>query len=136
ATQHQRPARIPREIHRRLPGGICAADDVNVFALACHRLGHCRAVINSTALQAFRSRHVELSVGHARRKQKYFATEFTSVCQLHHARGAFYANGLSLLGREDFDAKALGLRYGSSPTALAMWRTSASLSAVSTSNHR
>ena len=113
AAHHDHHAlRILREVHRRLARRICAAHDVNDFALAGQRFRGAAAVVNARALQPVDSRSLQPPPLHARRDHQRVAGDLVSVRQFDDAIRTFDSNADGFLRRQNLHSKALRLHHG------------------------
>ena len=67
ANEHHDAPRVLGEVHRRLPGRVARADDVDHLVLAAEGFGHRRAVVDAAPGEALRPGGGELAPRHARR---------------------------------------------------------------------
>jgi hypothetical protein len=88
ADEHRHPAGVLAEVHRRLAGGVRAADHDHVLVPARSRLGHRRAVVDARAGQLREARAVELAVGDAGRDEHAVGAQRRAARQPHGAPSA------------------------------------------------
>src|SRR5580658_10776316 len=99
-------------MHRGLAGGIGAADDVDGFAATRDGFRSAAAVVNTGALEAIDARDVKRAPLNAHREEQSVAGDFGAIGEFDEAIGAVDAEADDILGRENFDTKAAGLRDG------------------------
>src|SRR5580692_3515589 len=99
-------------MHRGLAGGIGAADDVDGFAATRDGFRSAAAVINASALKAIDAGHVQCAPLNAHREKQSVAGNFGAIGELDEAIGAVDAQANYVLGGQNFDAEAAGLRDG------------------------
>src|SRR5690242_17672282 len=117
---------VLRKKHRRLPGGVCSANDINVFAAARSGLGHRGTVIDSRTLDAFHARHIKFAIGDARGDEQSFRADFGTIAKRYEFGSGFDTQPGNFLRSENFSSKAPRLGSGASrefPAADSGWKT-------------
>ena len=103
---------VAREVHRRLAGGVRAADHHDALVLAGDRLGHRRAVVDAAAGELLDARRLQAAVGHPRRHQHRMAGQLGAVAQAQHPRRPAALDAVHAVHRDDLRAQPARLRRG------------------------
>src|SRR5580700_4843702 len=111
ADQNGDLAGVAGKVKSGLAGGVCAADDVDIFILAGCSLNKGGAVVNATSREAFSAGYIELAVMNTEGKQHYVGGDFTTVGELDNAVLAFSAQACGALG-DELRAESRGLDMG------------------------
>ncbi len=105
ADEHDHRAGVPGEVHRRLPGGVRPADDVDLLPGAAGRLGQRGAVEHAAAGQRLQPGSRQLPVGHAGRQDDRVGVDLSTVGEVHRPRRAVGLQADDVTGGEYLGAE-------------------------------
>src|SRR5258708_20859179 len=112
AERHTHFFGVAGEIDGGLPGGICAADDVDDFAFAGDGFGNAAAVVNARAAETLFAGDAEVAPLDAHGEEQGVTGDFAAVGHFDDAIGAFDADAGGFLRRKNCHAEASGFHYG------------------------
>ena len=112
ADQNNHALCVLGEVHCRLTRGVCAAHDIDDFALAGQCFSSAATIIDPRALQPVYSRSFESTPLHPSRDHQRVARDLVPIHQLDDPVRTFCSDADSFLRRQDFHSETLGLEHG------------------------